>query len=44
MYNVCIREGTFPQILKHGKITPIYKKGPRDNIENYRPISNLAYL
>ena len=41
MYNVCIREGTFPQILKHGKITPIYKKGPRDSIENYRPISTL---
>ena len=41
MYNVCTREGTFPQILKHGKITPIYKKGPRDSIENYRPISTL---
>ena len=41
MYNVCIREGTFPQILKHGKIAPIYKKGPRDSIENYRPISTL---
>ena len=41
MYNVCIREGTFPQILKHGKMTPIYKKGPRDNIENYRPILTL---
>ena len=41
VYNVCIRERTFPQILKHGKIIPIYKKGPRDNIENYRPISAL---
>ena len=41
LYNNCISNGNFPDILKHGKISPIYKKGDRENIENYRPISIL---
>ena len=40
-YNSCISTGNFPDILKIGKITPVYKKGDRENIENYRPISTL---
>ena len=31
----------FPSILKTGKITPVYKKGAKDNISNYRPVSIL---
>ena len=32
---------TFPTILKVGDITLIHKKGPKNNICNYRPISIL---
>ena len=41
LYNYHIRSGIFPQILKVGKITPIYKKGNKELIEIYRPISTL---
>ena len=29
----------FPDILKVGKITPIYKKGNPQLLDNYRPVS-----
>ena len=41
LYNGCISTGNFPDILKIGKITPIFKKGDSQNIKNYRPISTL---
>ena len=44
LYNKCMQIGSFPENLKNGRITPIHKKGPKDNIENYRPISTLPIL
>ena len=41
LYNKSMETGEFPEIFKVGKITPIYKKGNRDLIENYRPVSTL---
>ena len=41
LINNCMKDGTFPSILKTGKITPVYKKGPKDNLKNYRPVSTL---
>ena len=41
LYNKCMAAGTFPKIFKIGKITPIYKKGNRELIENCRPVSTL---
>ena len=40
-YNKLMENGTFPENLKLGKITPIYKKENCELIENYRPISTL---
>ena len=40
-FNHSIRRGIFPDTLKVGKITPIFKKGDAQQIENYRPISTL---
>ena len=39
--NYFMELGTFPNILKIGKITPIHKKGDAQLFENYRPISVL---
>ena len=41
LYNSCMLSGSFPDDLKFGIITPVYKKGQKDKIENYRPISTL---
>ena len=41
IYNNCLTTGTFPAELKTGKILPIYKKGNKELLENYRPVSTL---
>ena len=33
--------GKFPDVLKTGRVTPIYKKGDAEDIGNYRPVSTL---
>ena len=42
LYNQCIDTGTFPDELKIGKTSPIYKKYNEEHLENYRPVSTLA--
>lgn len=37
--NICIRESTNPRAFKILKVVPVYKKGVRSNLNNYRPIS-----
>ena len=39
LYNKCLLEGIFPNILKTAHITPVYKKGSKNSCSNYRPIS-----
>lgn len=36
--------GDIPSLLKHGKITPIYKNGPRTEPKNYRPVALTSHV
>ena len=40
-YTILMHAGIFPDNLKIGKISPIFKKGDSELLENYRPISTL---
>ena len=42
MFNCCIQEGTYPDILKFAPIIPVYKKGDKEKCSNYHPISLLS--
>ena len=39
MFNLSLREGTFPHKWTHANLVPILKKGHRCKAENYRPVS-----
>ena len=44
IFNLSYSTGTFPDSLKIGKVTPIYKAGNSSDLGNYRPISALLYF
>jgi hypothetical protein len=41
IFNKCLEQGSFPDLLKIARITPIFKNGNVDDPKNYRPISVL---
>lgn len=41
IFNRCLEEGTFPNLMKHAKIIPLFKAGDKNNPSNFRPISIL---
>ena len=44
LINLFVEQGYFPDNLKSGRITPIYKGGERESINNYRPVCSLHPL
>lgn len=40
--NTSILTGVFPELWKKSIVTPLFKKGDRSKISNYRPVSNLC--
>ena len=42
MFDVCLSEDTYPDLLKIAEVVPIFKKGERNKMTNYRPISLLS--
>ena len=44
IYNSSISMGIFPHQWKIAKVTPVHKFGPKENINNYCPISVLSSL
>lgn len=44
LVNASLTTGYFPDAFKKARVVPVYKKGKKDNIENYRPISLLPAI
>ena len=44
LINESLRAGIFPHVLKSAKVIPVFKKGDKTNLNNYRPISLLPVL
>ena len=44
LINETIKGRVFPEVLKTAKVIPIFKKGDKSNLNNYRPISLLPVL
>ena len=41
IYKNCINSGISPNIWKKSNVVPVYKKGDKQVVENYRPVSLL---
>ena len=44
IFNQSLLQGTFSYDWKISKVTPIYKKGPKHDMNNYRPISVISTI
>ena len=42
LFNRSISEGVFPNLWKLANVIPIYKKGAKSSVTNYRPVSLLS--
>lgn len=44
IFNQMVRQGKYPENLKHSIVTPILKTGDPSSVDNYRPISVLSQI
>lgn len=44
IFNMSLENATFPDVLKTARVIPLYKKGDKKLVENYRPISLLSVI
>ena len=44
IFNMSMSSGVYPDKLKIAKVIPIYKKGSKSDVSNYRPISILSCI
>lgn len=44
LFNLCITTGCFPTCFKYAKVLPLWKKGDKSLVDNYRPISIIPVL
>ena len=42
IFNYTLKTGIFPSDWKKANVSPIFKKGNRSDVKNYRPISLLS--
>lgn len=42
--NLSLSTGTYPNALKEALVKPVHKKGEKDKLDNYRPISLLSNI
>lgn len=42
LFNIALRQCTFPRVWKRSKVIPTFKKGDKHNITNYRPIAIIS--
>jgi hypothetical protein len=43
IFNLCLKTNAFPAIWKTARVVPVFKKGDRSCIENYRPVSICTF-
>ena len=41
LFNLCLRTATYPDLMKVAEVIPIFKKGQKDKLTNYKPIALL---
>jgi hypothetical protein len=41
-FSMVYRDNVIPEQWKMAKITPVHKKGPRNDVKNYYPVANLC--